>query len=81
MLIKFNILFGSDLLAAANFGHILLNRPLNKICQIHLHCFQCGHVDIHHVPGFVVTHLDIVVQAFIQTQVIEGVLGGEVGGG
>ena len=38
-------------------------------------------MDVHHVTGFIIAHADIVVQALVQAEMVEGVLGGEVGRG
>ena len=44
--------------------------------QILLQLFQRGQVNVHHVPGFVVLHRNVVAQAGVRPQVVEGVLGG-----
>src|SRR5262245_32824903 len=52
---------------------------LDEPSQIRLHLSQRWEMDIHHVPGPIVAHGDIPLQARVQPQVVECIYGGEVG--
>ena len=36
-------------------------------------------MDVHHVPGFVISHADVLLQGLVQREMVERVFGGEVG--
>ena len=40
-----------------------LHRTPDELHQVGLHLLQRGHMDIHHMPGFVIPHADILLQA------------------
>ena len=59
-------------------GLQLLTCIFDELAQVLLHLLERRHVDVHHVPGFVIAHADIAAQGLVEGEMIESVFGGEV---
>jgi hypothetical protein len=57
----------------------LWDGTLDKPGKVFLQYFYGGFMDIHHVPGFIVAHADMVLQLLLETEPVKSVLGGKVG--
>ena len=58
----------------------LLHRTPDELHQVGLYLLQRWHMDIHHMPGFVISHADVLLQALIQTQMVECIFSRKISG-